>query len=578
LNEPRSRFVQGLVKRVLRPVAAKGLRAREQPAWGRRLLLLHLDGVGQKQLEHAMESGLAPNIQKLLQDGSSKLSSCRAGAPTSTPAFQAGLLYGSTGKVPGYTWFDKRLGREMRMDRAADARLLEGELAAAGEPLLSRGSVYCSIFSGGARTRRWALSGWNESLSSEGLQDLGKAPWAALGRDALASALVHSATAGRIAGALGMDFASGLIETARWVGGVGSLQHEPQFLFHRVLTECLFAEFTANSCVIDIARGTPIIYACFIGYDEYAHRRGPYSNLAMLKLFELDRMLGRIIAAARALPELKYELYLFSDHGQAATVPAEQVLGESLGEHLLADGATAGSSAVAFGGAGGGETAAAAARARWLRRMSKALPGVLSKSALAWARHSSHALDAGHPGYARGPLLIVPAGDIAHLYSTKTKTPMREPELRARHPGLLERCAHSPAIGFTLVRGEHGPIALRGDARLPIDKPEGALELNRIVGHPLAATYARDLLRIDRAGDVILLGTAAEGAKGKAAAVAFPWEFGSHGGIAPDQLDIFMVHPASLGDEAFADVVRPADLHRYFLERGGRAQVSEHAA
>ncbi|HEX4383668.1 MAG TPA: alkaline phosphatase family protein [Myxococcales bacterium] len=570
MREPRSRLVQGLVKRVLRPVAKKGRMACSQPLSGRRLLLLHLDGVGHKQLVHAMANGLAPNIQKLLRDGTSKLSSCRAGAPTSTPAFQAGLLYGSTDQVPGYTWFEKKLGREMRMDRAADARLLEAELAAAGEPLLERGTVYCSIFSGGARPRRWALSGWNESLT-------GKSLGLANVHDALAATLVHSATASRIAGALGLDFASGLIETARWVRGVGSMQHEPQFLFHRVLTECLFAEFTANSCVIDIARGTPIVYGCFIGYDEYAHRRGPYSHLAMLKLFELDRMLGRIIAAARALPELKYELYLFSDHGQAATVPAEQVLGESLGEHLLADGATAGSRAVAFGAAGGGETAATAARARWLRRMSGVLPGVLATSALAWARHNSHALDAGQPGFARGPLLVVPSGDIAHLYSTETKAPIHEAELRARHPCLLERCANSPAIGFTLVRGDRGPIALRGSLRMLIDKPEGAVELNRIVGHPLAATYARDLLRIERAGDVILLGTAAEGANGRGA-VAFPWEFGSHGGLAPEQLDIFMVHPASLGDEAFADVVRPADLHRFFLTRSGRAQVSEHAA
>ena len=330
MREPRSRLVQALVKRVLRPVAIGGQKARAPLPSGRRLLLLHLDGVGQRQLEYAMARGLAPNVQKLLQDGSSKLSSCRAGAPTSTPAFQAGLLYGSTSAVPGYTWFDKKLGREMRMDRAADARVLEAELAAGGDSLLSQGSVYCSIFSGGARPRRWALSGWDESPSARdfGMEELGVAPLPALARDALAATLVHTATAGRIASALGMDFASGLIETARWVRSVGSMQHERQFLFHRVLTECLFAEFAANSCVIDIARGTPIVYACFIGYDEYAHRRGPYSSLAMLKLFELDRMLGRIIAAARALPELKYELYLFSDHGQASTVPAEQVLGE----------------------------------------------------------------------------------------------------------------------------------------------------------------------------------------------------------------------------------------------------------
>src|SRR5439155_166942 len=143
-------------------------------------------------------------------------------------------------------------------------------------------------------------------------------------------------------------------------------------------------------------------------------RRGPYSRMALLKLWELDRMLGRIIAAVNALPELGYELYLFSDHGQAATKPAELVLGESLGEHLLADGRTAGSPTVAFGGAGGGEAAAVAAQARWYRRVASVLPGTLGKAALAWARHVAKALDGAQPARhrralcrARGPPLRV---------------------------------------------------------------------------------------------------------------------------------------------------------------------------
>src|SRR5262249_35809637 len=248
--------------------------------------------------------------------------------------------------------------------------------------------------------------------------------------------VVHSAPGGGIAGAVGLDVASGLVEAARWVRHVGSMQHEPQFLFHRVLTECLFAEFAANSCVIDIARGTPIVYACFIGYDEYAHRRGPFSRMALLKLWELDRMLGRVIAAASALPELHYELYLFSDHGQVATRPAELVLGESLGEHLLADGRTAGGPTVAFGGArrgggvwggaGGGGAAGVAAGAGWMRLVSGALPGALGKAALAWARHLARSLDAARPDRAEGPLLVVPAGDIAHVYSTRVAAPLRE--------------------------------------------------------------------------------------------------------------------------------------------------------
>jgi hypothetical protein len=363
-----------------------------------------------------------------------------------------------------------------------------------------------------------------------------------------------------------MDIASGLVETARWAWRVRSMQHEPQFLFHRVLTECLFAEFAANSCVIDIARGVPIIYACFIGYDEYAHRRGPYSRMALRKLWELDRTLGRIFAAVAALPELNYEIYLFSDHGQAATRPAELVLGESLGEHLLADGRTAGSDPVAFGGAGGGEAAAVAAQARWFRRVASTLPGTLGKAALAWARHVARALDAAQPDHADGPLLVVPAGDVAHVYSTRIPHPLREAEIRALHAGLLERCARSPAIGFTLLRGEKGPIALRGDQRLELDRPQDALTLAHEIGHPLAAVYARDLLRMPTSGDLILLGTAAAGGE----TVAFPFEFGSHGGLSPEQLDTFVIHPQELGEGAFASVVRPQDLHRFFLERSGR--------
>lgn len=570
----RSRLVKQLVKRVLRPIAAGGRYRAPLPS-GRRLLLLHLDGVGRRQLDYAMERGYTPTLKRLLERGDHRLSACRAGAPTSTPAFQAGLLYGVQHDIPGYSWLDKRARKEVRMDRADDARMLEARLSLAGRPLLQGGSVYCSIFSGGARPRRWALSGWEEKLSAEdfGLsQPSERAPWPQQARDLLAATLVHLATAGRITSDLGLDLGSGVVETARWVRAIGSMQHEPQFLFHRVLTECVFAEFAANSCVVDIARGTPIVYACFIGYDEYAHRRGPYSKMALLKLWELDRALGRIIAAADAVPELGYELYLFSDHGQVPTRPAEQILGESLAEHLLGD-APARLHAVEGGGSDGSETAAVVARARRLRALSKVLPGPLGTAALAMARHAAQALDAARPAGVRaeGPLLLVPAGDIGHLYSTRFPEPLLEPELRARHPGLLERCAHCPAIGVTLVRGEHGPVAFRGDRRLEFDRAADALDFSRALGHPLAAVYARDLLSMRSSGDAILLGTGAPGGQ----TVAFPWEFGSHGGLSPDQLDTFMVHPAQLGPDAFSSVVRPRDLHAFFWERSGRGLLHE---
>ena len=265
------------------------------------------------------------------------------------------------------------------------------------------------------------------------------------------------------------------------------------------------------------------------------------------------------------MPELNYEVYLFSDHGQAATRPAEQIVGESLGEHLLSD--TPSQNEVvrptAFGGAGGGDAAAAAAHARWLRALSRTLPGALGKAALGWARHAARALDAAQPDgiRAEGPLLVVPAGDIAHLYSTETAEPCLENELRERHPGLLERCAKSPVVGVALVRGSRGPLALRGNRRFELDRIADAAEVSRLIGHPLASVYCKDLLSLRSAGDVMLIGA------GAGQTVAYPWEFGSHGGLAADELDTFVVHPASLGDAPFAHVVRARDLHGFFRLR-----------
>ena len=85
LEGARSRLVQGLVRHLLRPVAGGGRQARASLPSGRRMLLLHLDGVGMELLESAMERGYAPTLRGLLERGPYRLSPCHAGAPTCTP-------------------------------------------------------------------------------------------------------------------------------------------------------------------------------------------------------------------------------------------------------------------------------------------------------------------------------------------------------------------------------------------------------------------------------------------------------------------------------------------------------------
>ena len=101
----RSRAVQSMVRGVLRPIAAGGRKARPPLESGRRILLLHLDGVGRSQLDCALRDGYVPNVAQLLDSGRYGISSCRAGVPTSTPAFLARELPGRSSLT---TWNGRR--------------------------------------------------------------------------------------------------------------------------------------------------------------------------------------------------------------------------------------------------------------------------------------------------------------------------------------------------------------------------------------------------------------------------------------------------------------------------------------
>ncbi|HEY6098105.1 MAG TPA: hypothetical protein VIW03_01655, partial [Anaeromyxobacter sp.] len=142
---------------LLRPLADLGRFSPLRLAPARRLVLVRLDGVSLTRLEHAMAEGYMPFLASRLSRGRHVLASMRSGAPASTPAFQAGLFYGVSPAVPGYVWFDRSTGREVRMDRAEDAAALEARLARRRPGLLRGGTSYFSILSGGGGRSGYAL-------------------------------------------------------------------------------------------------------------------------------------------------------------------------------------------------------------------------------------------------------------------------------------------------------------------------------------------------------------------------------------------------------------------------------------
>ncbi len=464
-----------------------------------------------------MAEGWMPALAGRLAAGRHVLATSRSGAPASTPAFQAGLFYGLSPSVPGFVWFDRETRREVRMDRTDDVARVERRLARSGRGLLRGGTSYFSIFSGGAALSHFCLSPLAGELELDGrAEHLGT--W-----HALASALAHAATATRGAARVAYEVAVGLADGLRWSIALGRVKQEPRFLVHRVLAGAVFREMAVQGILLDLSRGIPAVFVDFLAYDQTAHRRGPDSDAALRCLASIDGALAMIFAAADAAPEPGYEVHVLSDHGHVTTLPFESLAGAPLPEFVaLAD------------------------RGEPLPRGPRVGPG------------------GGLLGGRMDGVAVAEAGDLAHVYFLHDPGPLPLDGVRARHRRVLAALTASRAVGLLAVRGGAGGFALvRGDV-LDLADPADVARLP----HPepaIVAAYLRDLLSLPESGDIVVQGWRGDGHE----TIAYAWEFGSHGGVAPEELECFVAHPADCA-LPFRGALRPRELHAWFERlRGG---------
>jgi len=510
----RTADAAGLAMRaLLRPRAAHGPFAEAAPR--RRLVLVQIDGVSRARLVRTLAEGWMPTLAARLDTGRHVLASGRSSAPTSTPAFQAGLFYGVAPSVPGFAWFDRSTRREVRMDRPDDATRVERRLAAQGPGLLRGGAAYFSIFSGGAAAPHFCLSGLAGDLALERCARR-PGPW-----DAAASALAGSVTAARSALRLAHDAGHGVVDGLRWSLALRRATHEPRFLAHRVLVGAVLRELAVQGILVDLSRGVPVVYVDFLGYDETAHRRGPGSRAALRCLGAVDEALAAIFAAADAAPELGYDVHVFSDHGHVRTRPFEALEGATLPDFVARAERSGPPRPLPFGDVGQG---------------------------LLWGRAGARRADG---------LAVAGAGDLAHVYFLDEAGPLPLEALRARHRPVLEALSRCPAVGLLGVRGGARGFALVRGLTVDLADPGQVARLP----HPdpvLAASHLSALVSLPDAGDLVVQGWRGEGQD----CVAYAWEFGSHGGLAPEELDSFVVHPAASPPPGRAP--GPVDLHRWF--------------
>ncbi len=541
----------GQVRRRVARIAESTPRREREPG----LLIIQLDGLAAPLLRWAVQTGNLPNLRRWLhgeplppgRPGFARWAARRGrtvhpagppshrfvgwhtGIPSTTPAGQAGLLYGDTSQVPGFRWYEKEPGRLVVSNRPRDAAVIESRLTN-GRGLLADGGVSISnMFSGDAHLGLLNVS----SAALPGRSIRGYVTFM-LNPSGLARAVVLSI------GEMLKELQQARRQRRRNV--YPRVSRFGSYVVLRAVSNIVLRDLNVALIAEQMGLGAPVIFCDFVDYDEVAHHAGPARPETMQTLEGLDRVLGtldRISAdAARS-----YDLVVLSDHGQSQGAPFAQRHGERLEQvvHRLTAEEPAAAATADLESWGPVNTLLTSLAGR---------RGVAGAAARACTRgHRDDAVTLGpadrelraveeHP-----EVIVVASGNLAMVYLTAGE-PRRYTldEVLARHPDLVPGLASHPGIGLVVVHTvDHGPVAIgrAGSHRLADGVVDGEDPLV-----PYGRYAARDLLahqQLANVGDLVLV-SAYDPVTEEVA--AFEELVGSHGGMGGWQTEAVLVYPS----------------------------------
>jgi hypothetical protein len=504
----------------------------------RRFVVVQICGCSVDVVGRALTQGRMPALARLLRRGTLRLHAVPVGLPTSTAAFQAGVMYGGPVDVPGFEFLDKRTGTYRWFPRPWDAAAVEDAHARQGPGILRGGRAYGCIFGGGAddtvltfaRLLRpfpfWGHIGFRARV----------VPFLILAWVVLKMSVATVWALARWLGDAARAFVLGAPVTSLWELGT------------RILISGWLRELFTLGVTVDVYAGVPALWANFVDYDVAAHAHGPESAAAFRALRAVDRSIGRIARVVRRVRAYRYDLFVLSDHGQVRSVPFAGVSG---------GGSVAGMVLECFG-----PPRAPAAGAAARPRADVALPMPLWPFAPVWQRNLAYVDLAVRERNAvwAGGLCIVPAGPNVNIYLTHTTERVRVEEIEARHPGALGRLSEHPAVGLVLARDARGPVCYyRGEVfRIPPEPGPTGCPLFDRPDRDVVVRGLQDLMEMPSGGDVILFGHYAE-----AGCINYLGERGSHAGPTPAELYGFVAAPPRVPFD-FGRVTRARDLHALF--------------
>ena len=519
----------------------------------RGIVILQIDGLSYAALKRALRKGRMPFVNDLVKRRRYALRRFFSGLPSQTSSVQAGLFYGDGYDIPGFRWYDKTERRLVVSSNAADMSAVDERLAARRRSLLENGACINSLLHGGAAKRFLTLSSYED-------RDI-KKHRAELEDFAIFSLhpYLYIRTMLFVIGDFIVDRLQATVDIL--ARSRTRIRRSVKFSFLRAVGNAGFREGTTYFAREEIVRGTPIIYANYVGYDMVAHYTGPLSADSLGVLSRIDRQVRKIFRTMSKKAPRRYDLIVLADHGQTPSVPFQKLYGKTLsdliGETLEKPSAAPMGTSVELG--------YFRTLVRELRRADEAY----GKRTLRTQRRTLERLDVklsrGAADEEVGEAFVVCAsGNLAHVYLTYAPERLTTERLVERHSGLVETLISHAGIGFVMTASENGEILIIGKTgarRLPSGEINGTDPLLPFLSgkdDESVLSALSELGGFPRSGDLIVNGGLLE----KDFVVTFEEQVGTHGGLGGTQTEPFIICPRRL--KATRENLRsPAEIHAY---------------
>lgn len=510
------------------------------------LILIQIDGLARVQLERAIQQGRMPFLAKLIRRGHFSLENFYSGIPSTTPAVQGEIFYGVRAAVPAFQFLHRKTGKVLKMFEGDAAAQIEAELLEkCPEPLLKDGHAYSNIYRAGASRTRYCSK---DLAPDELLRRLH--PF-----KSLILIIVFFPKLLRML-ALGIvELVLALVDAVQGLFEKESFWLEIGFVPARVVVCVLLRELIRFRILLDIERGTQVIHANFLGYDEQSHRRGPGSAFAHWTLKGIDRTIRDLYRAGHGSAHRDYELMIYSDHGQEHSEPYEVRHGKELDVALtevFATGPLAGTPL-------------------WMKKM----PELVGSTRAVAGRRPVSVATGGDPDPAT-QIIVTAMGPIGHLYFPVV---LERSALEAYARDLVTHAG----IPMVLLKQDDGSVKAwnaRGEWLLPRDRAQ-------VIGdqHHFLDEVTEDFVKLcfhENAGDLVISGWDPQGRP-----MSFPLENGAHCGPGYEETRGFLLVPDRIRRwhvshlARTSDRVRGEDLYKivqHYLGRDGQREerVPEH--